>query len=289
MPRIAATLGVFGLVVLALGLNMAQFPIECIAVAPPPEHEVAEGGAPPSEPVETGPIAGKPTREAPNREEPRASRPGESTSSAGAERKAEEDSIGTSEPSDPPPPTSREAQPDSARQYAGAAGESEASTAEDAGPTTEARNPLGVGTAHGGAQSRGQSRKPFTGGIYNPLEPHSGPDPDRPTFARAVPEAHATAFVPAEAVAGPPYGTAGSPPITAGRAMVPIDSGTEKESGTTLAADQVVRLPPVDNAWPGVPADHPLDLGSPSLDTHYPTTEATCGSCDSTADPGNAR
>lgn len=28
MPRIAATLGVFGLVVLALGLNMAQFPIE---------------------------------------------------------------------------------------------------------------------------------------------------------------------------------------------------------------------------------------------------------------------
>ena len=34
MPRIAASLGVFGLVVLALGLNIAQFPIEYCATVP---------------------------------------------------------------------------------------------------------------------------------------------------------------------------------------------------------------------------------------------------------------
>lgn len=42
MPRIAATLGVFGLVVLALGLNIVQFPIEYGPVSPPTVAEEPE-------------------------------------------------------------------------------------------------------------------------------------------------------------------------------------------------------------------------------------------------------
>ena len=49
MPRIAATLGVFGLVVLALGLNMAQFPIEYgspMPMAGSPKSEAKPNTAP---------------------------------------------------------------------------------------------------------------------------------------------------------------------------------------------------------------------------------------------------
>lgn len=65
MPRIAATLGVFGLVVLALGLNIAQFPIEYRAASPSADAADAADAVAPHESTRPPTMALKPAKNEP--------------------------------------------------------------------------------------------------------------------------------------------------------------------------------------------------------------------------------
>lgn len=248
MPRIAATLGVFGLVVLALGLNIAQFPIEYGAVSPPEVAEEPEETVLPGESKQSPPVVLKLAAERPV-QSPRESERAEVTT---PEDRADSRDKASTNPR--PPNSDAKTGPSSKRS------EEERVPADLPGDSDAAQAPME------------QNRPPVAGGIYNPLEPEPASAVDSDSVARAMPNDPPVPAAPAAALAGPPYGAASPANVTAERTMVPIERNTEDDPQEPGSSEQVLRLPSVDSVWPGVATDQPPEHGWIPSES-YPTTK----------------
>lgn len=304
MPRIAATLGVFGLVVLALGLNMAQFPIEYrgaapMANSPDTKSEVATTDQacvpvaslrPPDQEAqphlqeqvdelvkidkqvkvreqtkmrEQVKIDEQTTmREQINEQE--SERAEEATESEGATEQFGRSIPGASKMSEAVPVCNRQFEVADKGQESSsqpqAESPAEATQEASSGPSDRA---LGPGLEFG----------PGYGGVYNPLEPwgESGPGCP-PVLTQPSSVASLDLVAPSVAFPNPAYADESLPNATEGRGLVTIER--DKDAIPPASADQVVRLPSVDNVWPGKPASQPSTLGWYPADG-YPATHVS--------------
>lgn len=296
MPRIAATLGVFGLVVLALGLNIAQFPIQHGVVSPAAVSADLEESISPHDsrtPAATRKSAAETSAKSPweARQTEASAYEASPDPCDGVSGKSDRapDFEAEAEPS--PPPLGATIVPSDVRERSGAEEGSEsaeddsADAADPAGSQgkiapqqseggaadeavephslSELRADSAIRTASPAANSTsapGKTEEPHpmyaAGGVYNPLEP----------------EPKSAAGMPAEALPSPPYAAVRPSDVTAGRAMVPIEQDTGTANQTSTAAGEVTRLPLVDNVWPGAPTDQPPSEGRLSGEG-YPTTQ----------------
>ncbi len=258
MPRIAATLGVFGLVVGALALNMAQFPIDCGVLALPP---AAEGL---SEKGDRRPVSGHEPQQA---EASPGFRTGPESDEAVPAPDAAKSPAVALRPTEPAPPRSEpephesEEPPERIGTEPAETPAADSQTAASEGPEADARccganaSASGVpGCTLAGSEPPPTYAAPPATGVYNPLEPQPEAAPARPGWP---PSELAASGTPTEAAAGPPYAASGPLPETPGRDTAPAGPGAAPAASSPNPANGVVRLPPVDNAWPSVITDQP--------------------------------
>ncbi len=252
MPRIAATLGVFGLVVLALGLNMAQFPIE-YRVATPDSAEPDDVALPP-EVTRTPTVTLRTTKDEPRRV------PRELVQPEPQPAPTEEDS---GKPAEPLPPAAEDAEPDSDGQSAEAPTGQDSLPEQEAAPATatEERPPSPPDSADTSPDPVWLYDNLHAGGIYNPLEPQTVFAAGRPDTAETMPAGPPYPGMPAQAEPGPAYATSAPPSAARVREMVPVDRERASTPTEPDPTERVIRLPPVGNVWPGVPAEQPLGDG----------------------------
>ncbi len=291
MPRIAATLGVFGLVVLALGLNMAQFPIEfpgtaLTANSPDTESEVAtadESRAPVASLRPPG-WATEPAMEdrsrlqAKVREQTKThkqsqvhekvqerERTEETAESEATTEQSGHSVTGTSEMPDARPAFNQqlEVADESHEPVAQPQAESAAETVQEASSGPSDRE-------YGSAPEFGPTGY---GGVYNPLEPRGESRNSRPpVLAQPSSVTPLDRVAPSVALPSPAYAGESLPNATEGRGLVPIQR--DQDATPPPSADQVLRLPTVDNVWPGKPSSQPPTLGWYPADG-YPSTQVS--------------
>lgn len=254
MPRIAATLGVFALVVCAMALNMAQFPIEYDLVARPDAADESEESAAPAEIARTPAVALRQPASVPREGNPGPTEPPEPVQrTAGEEGDTQEADWAGAEAAEPQYRALSSAAPD----------ETEAPYCDATGCSLGGTFGMDVESAEG-RPSAGEEAWSPSEGIYNPLEPQPGAGtagsgeapPEFPGLGTAT-----------EAEPGPPYAAAGPTPDTEDPDLIPVDPTVAAEAAGEDAINGVVRLPPVDEAWPSVSADIPSpDAWHPSAD-----------------------
>ncbi len=253
MPRIAATLGVFVLVVGALALNMAQFPIECGAVARPKPADESEPSAPPAEIARTPAVALRPPELSPDTHDTVSTEPPETVQQAADEEgDAQETDWPGAETAEHQDRTLSSSAPD----------EAEAPGCDATGCSLDGM--LGMDAEAGQDEpSVGEEAWSSSADIYNPLEPQAGAG--TAAFDGAPPEFPGRGAA-TEAEPGPPYAAAGPPADTEDRDLIPVGPAAVAEAAGEAMPNGVVRLPPVDEAWPSVSAD------APSPDAWHPST-----------------
>ncbi|MFW5693475.1 MAG: hypothetical protein ACOCWL_04605 [Thermoguttaceae bacterium] len=247
MPRIAATLGVFVLVVGALALNMAQFPIECGAVARPKAADESEQSAPPAEIARAPAAALRPPESGTTAGEPGATEPSEPVQPAVGE-------VGDAQETDWQAADSQAAETAEYQDRplsSPAPDEAEAPCCDATGCSLD--GVLGMDAeAEEDEPSGGEEAWSSSADIYNPLEPQ--PEAGTAAVEGAPPEFPGLGAA-TEAEPGPPYAAAAPPADKEDRDLIPVDPTAAAEAAGDEVKNGVVRLPPVDEAWPSVNAD----------------------------------
>ncbi len=263
MPRIAATLSLFGLVVLALGLNMAKFPIQHLTASPTADSAEFKTLAVPPELPQSPQLSIQATRRnsekfhqelaMANEEEPQlkyTDTPVKTCTSTRGDAEAGFEDEPAEEPSECRPvgcQTSLENETEPVAEEMSASAPSSGDPPEDTTPR-------------------------LAGEIYNPLEPQPESGPPQKEMAETQHQERIGSEGPITAVSGPPYAGTGSPSATEGRVMVTIEEPAERSTQETEATEQLIRLPPVDIVWPGVSVEQPLGHDRLPVDD-YPKTE----------------
>lgn len=297
MPRIAATLGVFGLVVLALGLNMAQFPIAFPGAAPTAnsldtESKVASTDElrvpvaslrPPDWETEPA-MEDRPHLQEKVDEQTQVHEQAQFDEQAQVHEQFQEQEQERIEETAEPEATTEQS------------GHSVTGTSEmpDAGPTVDQQlevaderhepvaQPQGESATEAVQEaSSGPSDREFGsapefgstgyGSVYNPLEPRDESGSSRPpVLAQPSSVAPLDLVAPSAVFPSPAYAGESLPNATEGRGLVPIER--DQDATPPPSAEEVVRLPSVDNVWPGKPASQPPTLGWYPADG-YPATQ----------------
>ncbi len=278
MPRIAATLSLFGLVVLALGLNMAKFPIQHLTASPTADFAEFETlaaplGVPNSPPlsIQTTSRNSEKLQQAlatANEQETQAKNtqaPMKTGNSTLGDPEALSDDQPAEEPPECRPPECRppECRPSGCRPIG-----CQASLENKTEPVAEEMS----ASAPSSGDPPEDTTPRLAGEIYNPLEPQPESGPPQKEMAETQHQERIGSEGPITAVSGPPYAGTGSPSATEGRIMVTIEEPAERSTQETEATEQLIRLPPVDIVWPGVSVEQPLGHDRLPVDD-YPKTE----------------